>query len=166
MATFWSPTYHHLSQSELDWHALNNKPIDQYGGTYKCHPREDALQNPHYTFRIVGTRGMGNSGIVYLRGKTPYGRKMVREGKICSLMAEGCPREVAEIAVRCQWGMEVWKLAVDLVPLLKHGVNLRWINSHADFERVTGIDAPSYSFPRKCAAIELAERVVAANAAA
>jgi hypothetical protein len=41
---------------------------------------------------------------------------------------------VAEIAIRCQWGMEIWGLAMDLVPLLKHGVNLRAINSNADFE--------------------------------
>jgi hypothetical protein len=49
-------------------------------------------------------------------------------------MAEGCPREVAAIAIRCQRGMEIWGLAMDLVPLLKHGMNLWAINSNADFE--------------------------------
>jgi hypothetical protein len=162
MSKFWSSTYHHLSQSELDWHALNNKPIDQYGGTYKCHPQEDALDNPHYDLIIVGTRGLGNSGTVYLKGKTHYGRRMVREGKIRSLVAEGCPREVAEVAISHQWGMEVWKLAVDLVPLVKHGINLRAINSHADFDRITGIET-AFSFPRKMAAVHLAEKIAAAT---
>jgi hypothetical protein len=164
MANFWSPTYYHLTDADLDRFAIENKPLDSYGGTYKCHPREGALRSAHYTLRVVGTKGLGNCGTVYLAGKSQHGRRMVREGKIRALMKEGCPREVAEIAVRCQWGMEVWPLAIDLVPMIKHGVNLRGINSHAEFEKVTGIDAPSYSFPRKRAAIELAEQIVAANA--
>jgi hypothetical protein len=162
MSQFWSPTYHHLTDADLDWFAINNKPIDSYGGTYKCHPKADALRSEHYTLRIVGTKGLGNSGIVYLAGKSPHGRRMVREGKIRSLMAEGCPREVAEFAIRCKWGMEVWKLAVDLVPLLKHGIELRAIHSNAEFERVTGIKT-IFSFPRKSAAIELAEKIVDAK---
>jgi hypothetical protein len=165
MSQFWKPTYNgRWTPAELDALAIQGDPIDGMGYGYKCRPDEDALESEHYTVRTINTQGMGNHGSVILVGKTPHGRRMVRQGKIKRLVREGCPERIARVACCAGYGMEaaVWKLAADLVPMLERGVELS-VNGHREFQQVTGITDYGCSMPRVWAAIEIARRVCMPN---
>ena len=161
MTNYWKPDYNgRFTPAELDAIALKGEPIDGMGYSYQCRPEEGALESEHYSVRCINTQGMGNHGSVVLVGKTPHGRQMVRRGKISRLVAEGCNERIARAAVSVQYGMEapVWTLAGEILPIVEHGVMLRR-SGHRDFQEATGITDYKCSFPRLCAAIELAERV-------
>lgn len=161
MSQFWNPSYNgRYTPEELDALALRGEPIDQMGYGYKCAPDANALDSEHYGIRTIGTKGMGNHGMVVLVGKTPHGRRMVRQGKISRLIREGCPADIASVAVSTPYGMEkcVWELASELIPLARAGISLRF-TSHRHFKTVTGICNHECSFPRIMAAVEIAERV-------
>lgn len=161
MSNFWKPDYNgRYTSEELDTLALKGEPIDGMGYGYKCRPDGDALESEHYCVRTINTQGMGNHGSVVLIGKTPHGRKMVRRGKIARLMAEGCSERVARAAVCTKYGMEgpVWALAEEILPMVERGMVLR-STGHRDFQETTGISDYKCSFPRVCAAVEIAERV-------
>ena len=158
---YWYPTYTgRYTPEELDALALKGEPIDGMGYGYKCRPEGDALESEHYGVITIDTRGMGNHGEVVLVGKTPHGRRMVRRGKIARLTRQGCPADIAEVAVSMPRGMEerVWRLAEELLPMARMGVSLR-CTGHHHFEEVTGLRDHGCSFPRIMSAVAIAERV-------
>jgi hypothetical protein len=73
-----------------------------------------------WSTRIVGSQGTGNQGWRVLVGETPANKAIVRKGKIQSLVRAGCPYQVAKVAIRHPYGMEVWAVVAELLELYMH----------------------------------------------
>jgi hypothetical protein len=164
MSAFYEPEYKYTS-TELDQLALSGEPIDRLGYTFRCRPGAEALTSAHYGIRTINTRGMGNHGDVILVGKTPYGRRLVRMGKLARLKREGCDPAIADVAISMPYGMEpnVWRLATELLRIASYGVDITHFEGHRDFTSRTGIEQHGCSFPRIQAAAAIALAALAAQ---
>jgi hypothetical protein len=102
--------------------------------------------------------GCGNRGRAILVGRTPRARALLREGKIKKLIREGVSAEVAEIAVRHQYGMEVAALAEDIFRQYKAGLPvLDGAPSRHDFDRhFAPGTGEGFTMPRCWAAMDIA----------
>lgn len=159
---YHKPNYRDLTDEQLDAYALEGKPLDSMGHGLKLIPDDDAIVSEHYELIVIDTKGMGNHGVVYLKGKTPHGKRLVYQGKIARLVRSGCPEEIAPICATAQYGMEepVWGLAEKLLDPIAKGVKID-PRGHAEFAHQSGIHGYDCSFPRVLAAIGIANRAVA-----
>jgi hypothetical protein len=170
MADFYKAEYN-LSSEELDKFALSGQPIGKMGFSYVTHPDVDAFISADYSIRVVNTRGTGNCGTVVLVGKTPRGKKIVREGKISRLISDGCPSEIAVEAASTKYGMEsrVWRLATNLLPVVALGVDFSCVDGHKKFEcavnRALGWSSPRWLFSHGCSFYRVLAALAIARAA-
>ena len=148
-----------FTDAQLDEIARSGEPLYHNNGF--CLNPDPGPISPDYEIVVVGTDGCGNRGETFLRGITPRGKNLVWQGKVKRLVADGCNENMAKVATGVRYGMEegVWKLAEELIPIIKVGVELRGVQSHEAFHVKTGMDHPA-SFPRILSAIEIAYRVI------
>ena len=161
MSQFREPNYNGtMTVTECDRIALENAGDLSRGRGYgcECNPRgENATINAEWGVRTLGTKGMGNYGHDALCPLTPRARAIAREGRIRALVADGIRRATAEIAACRQYGMEVAKLADDLVEMAGSRMDIG--PSRRSFERATRIDTGTWSMPRVWAAWGIAREV-------
>ena len=134
------------------------------GGGYDCPvPTEKIPQAPEWGTRVINRKGTGNGGRIVLVGLTPRTRELAARGKIRHLISMGVAKEVAVVAASMQYGMErgVALLAVEAVDAVKaRGAFSGY--SHRMFETWLGRESEylALTFPRKCAAADIAAKVV------
>jgi hypothetical protein len=146
--------------AEIEAAALAGREVRTNLGGYDCW---DGIESPHPDFELVrvNTRGCGNMGDVYARGRTPRGRAVVRAGKIARLTACGVAADVAAVAVSMPYGMEVAALAGALIPHVWRGVDGLSGVGRARFEGATAAGITSgFSMPRAWAAWDIAVEIV------
>jgi len=156
----WTPPK--LSGDKLDSLALSGEPLGTLGGGWQTAPESPIIMGD-YKVRIVNSRGTGNHGTIILVGHTPRGKLFCRLGRIARLKKAGCPQEIAVAAASMPYGMEepVWKLAAELLPIVKMGIKLDPL-SHQEFREATGLESSrGCSLRRIRAAIAIAEKAVA-----
>lgn len=157
-----------ITLAEADRYAVTGEPVAMRYGGFDVNPTEIVGgAEAEYGLRTIRTFGTGNNGITYLKGKTPRARKLVRKGKIRTLLDAGHTLEVAAIAVETIHGMEpaVLRVAEDLITLFKmvpsRALAALAARSHAGVNEATDgfTCVPRMSWSRKYSAALIAARV-------